>query len=110
MWKAEWGDKTEFLEDLEDSGMSPKALENKPEIHTWMIEYIDAFEVLNQTRSYGMAPNPISLTEILAYLQLYGSSDAASFVKYILAMDEAFLSATSKRLEREKANGSRPGT
>jgi hypothetical protein len=86
--------------------MNPRALETRPRVHQWMEEYITAFNVLNDTRTAGMAPNPISLSEILAYLKLYGASDTGEFVAYIMAMDSAFLSAQLKKAEREKANGS----
>lgn len=58
-----------------------------------------------------MGPNPIALSEILAYLQLYGTEDREAFIDYILKMDAAFMSASHKKQERkeqaEKANQGR---
>lgn len=38
-----------------------------------------------------MAPNPISLVEIKAYLDLYGAFDPEAFVRHILLMDSTYL-------------------
>ena len=82
-----------------------------------MKEYLQAFNVLSSTRQYGMGPNPIQLTEILAYLKLFGSSDYRTLIKYVLKMDEAYLTGKAKKQEQKnqaekgnKENGQRPGT
>lgn len=66
-----------------------------------MTEYMRAFNVLHATRQSGMGPNPIQLTEILAYLQIYGTDDVDRFVKYIQYMDNAYLEAYAKKAEAE---------
>lgn len=98
----QWGDRLDFLYDLESSGVSPKALENRPELHDWMKEYLYAFRKLNRTRPMGMGVNPISLTEIKAYLDLYGASDQEAFIDYILEMDAAFLDVKAKQAPAKK--------
>lgn len=102
---AQWGDRLEFLKDIEADGTTPQALETKPVIHFWMIEYITAFELLNKTRTAGMAANPISLCEILAYLQLYGASDTEAFIRYIVEMDASFLAAIEAKKPGSKSDG-----
>lgn len=67
-----------------------------------MREYIKAFEILNQTRQYGMGPNPIQLSEILAYLKLYGTDDQPAFIEYILKMDAASLTVKAQQAERKR--------
>lgn len=47
-----------------------------------------------------MGPNPIQLTEILAYIQLYGSSDNDVLVRYVLKMDEAYLTTKAKKQQQ----------
>lgn len=56
-----------------------------------MLEFIQGFDVLSSRRTVGMGANPISMPDILAYLQIYGSSSIDLFVKYIIAMDIEFL-------------------
>lgn len=68
-----------------------------------MGEYLRAFRTLSGTRQFGMGPNPITLTEILAYLKIWGSDDTETFIKYILLMDEAYLNAKARKAERERA-------
>jgi hypothetical protein len=41
--------------------------------------------------------NSISLTDIQAYLELFGSSDTADFVRFIIQMDVAFIETIKKR-------------
>ena len=94
------------MEELEDSGKRAKALESKPEIEEEMKEYVEAFAILSSQRSVGMGPNPISLTDILSYLQIYGATCIEEFMYHILSMDSTFLVKLSEKREREKPNGS----
>jgi len=94
------------LEELEDAGKRAKALENKPDIEDDMKEYVEAFGILSTQRSVGMGPNPISLADILAYLQIYGATCIEEFMFHILAMDSTFLVKLAEKREREKTNGS----
>jgi hypothetical protein len=98
--------------------MDPLALKNRPPCYGWMGEYLKAFNVLSSSRQYGMGPNPIQLTEILAYIELFGTSDKMSLIQYVLRMDEAYLTTKAKQQEqkknqagnRSKDDGQRPGT
>ena len=99
-WQAEWGDSLDFLYDLEASGINPKALQNKPVLYDWMKEYLYAFRRLNRTRTYGMAPNPISLSEIHSYIKLYGVYDQEAFIDYILQMDPVYLEIRAKKTSK----------
>lgn len=104
---TEWGDSLDFLYDLESSGVSPQALQNQPILHNWMKEYLEAFRTLNKTRQNGMAPCPISLQEIKAYLELYGAYDITAFIDYILKMDVAYLNQMAKK-SANTAESSKP--
>jgi hypothetical protein len=82
-----------------------------------MREYLKAFNVLSSTRQFGMGPNPIQLTEILAYIELFGTEDTESLIQYVLRMDEAYLVSKAKQQEqknqagkRSEQDGQRPGT
>lgn len=91
LWRLEWGDKEEFLEDLESKGLNPAALESKPTVYDWMQEYILGFDILSSRRSVGFSVNPISMSDILSYIQIFGCSDIDLFVKFIILMDATFL-------------------
>ena len=81
---------------METQGLKPQALNQKPTVYDWMQEYIIAFDILSSRRSVGFAPNPISMQEMLAYIQIYGASDVDSFVKYMIVMDSKFLQHVTK--------------
>lgn len=75
-----------------------------------MAEFLRAFDLLSSTRQYGMGPNPIQLSQILAYIQLYGcGEETETFVEYLMRMDTAYLEAHAQKQERkrqqEKSNG-----
>lgn len=61
-----------------------------------MIEYINAFDILSSRRQCGMTVNPISMSDIFAYLKIFGSTDAEVFVKHIITMDAVFLAHINK--------------
>ena len=82
--------------------MSPKALESRPVVYDWMVEYLKAFDTLNATRQFGMGPNPIQLSEILAYLQVFETDDPEVMIHYTLLMDQSFLTAQAEKRTREK--------
>ncbi|AAX84917.1 hypothetical protein [Xanthomonas phage Xp15] len=71
-------------------------------MYSWMTEYLLAFQVLNQTRQVGFSANPIPISEILAYIQVYGASDPKTLVDYILEMDGAYLEMRAKKAEKNK--------
>ena len=87
---------------MESSGISPKVLEKKTDLHDWMKEYLYAIRILNRTRQHGMGLCPISLTEIKAYLVLYGASDKEAFIESILQMDAAYLDVKAKQTQAKK--------
>lgn len=84
------------MEDLKSQGLNPQALEDKPVVYGWMVEYITAFEILSSRRACGFSPNAISMQDILAYLQIYGASDVDYFVRNIIAMDATYLTCIAK--------------
>lgn len=97
-----WGENLDFLEEMRDDGRTPQALEIRPILYDWMVEYLKAFDVLSATRQCGMGPNPIQLSEMLAYMQLYEVEDRDTFVHHILQMDKTFLEAVLAKQEANK--------
>jgi hypothetical protein len=98
-----WGDKIEFLEDIADTqSFVPQALENAPPYYDWMRPYMEGFFMLSGCRTYGMGANPISMSDILAYIQIYTPYNPHQFIRYIKRMDNAYLTTVSKKQEQER--------
>lgn len=92
----QWGDKLEFLEKFEaTSGTAPPALQERPVLDKDLEEFARAFFVLGSSRqaSFGGICG-ISLTEINAYITIYGEPlyGVEIFVHLIKLMDQTFMS------------------
>ena len=88
-----------MLEQLQDQGIDPPALLNKPECKPWIVSYLMAYQRLSRTRRITMDGNwlPIQLTEIKAYLDLYPSlHDVEMFVDIITLVDDKRLESKNK--------------
>jgi len=97
-WRLRWGDKTDFLADVEALGLESKALDSRPTVYPWMTEYISGFDVLSTRRTNGMALNPISLHEIESYIRLFEIEDSIIFIHFIILMDSEFLNYHNERI------------
>jgi len=73
----------------------PQAVLDAPIPFTGAQKYLDAFWTLSAGRTYHAAgANTLSLSEILAYFQIYGIDDIderADFIDFLRAMDAAYL-------------------
>lgn len=78
------------------TGVEPKALELKPIISAHLEEYIRAFNILSTRRQVGMSKNPITLSEILQYMDSFGCTEPEIFVLHIIRMDLAYLEHVNK--------------
>ena len=58
--------------------------------------------MLSGCRTYGMGANPISMSDIAAYIQLYNPYDPYEFIRYIKRMDTAYLEAIAQKQEQER--------
>jgi len=86
---AKWGARVEFLERIEErTGETPQALIDRPRVFTENQEFIEAFFTLNAAR---IEKNPIPVSEIKAYMELFGADDPAKMIRRIQIMDRAFL-------------------
>jgi hypothetical protein len=92
----EWGEVAENLEEIEAKGTRVAALESRPPVHSWMLEYLRAFHTLSASRTYGMAPNPISLPDLIAYTKLHPTDDVDDFIYLIQKMDRLYLDKVIK--------------
>jgi hypothetical protein len=56
----------------EERGELVSALQKKPKLDPICEEVGAAFVVLSSRRQWGLSPNPVPLSEILAYIDLFG--------------------------------------
>ena len=78
------------------TGIEPKALELKPIIPAHLEECIRAFNILSTRRQVGMSKNPITLSEIMLYIDSFGCTETEIFVLHIIRMDLAYLEHVNK--------------
>ena len=93
------------------TGVLPPALANQPDITPEMRFYFGAFNRLSRSRTYHMSgPNPIALSEISAYAEKIGYTNADDFfflADVISACDEVFLEDVAKR-QKAKSESKKP--
>lgn len=94
----EWGPQYEKLVLIElETGKTPLALQNKPILDGLAAEVANAYNTLASRRTSGMAPNPIALSEISAWVQIFGHPTVAltTFIDLIGVVDQKFLELAS---------------
>lgn len=79
------------------SGRTPQALADAPKLYGLGREIVYAFNKLAQRRTCGMSANPIPLSEIHAYIQLFGEPSCSIdlFEEMIGLMDKAEMELAS---------------
>jgi hypothetical protein len=102
-WDLEWGskEKLDFLKTLQQQGVEPFALKNKPKLVPWAVEYYRAFHTLSSSRPMGMGGvGPIPISEVLAYFEVFEVRDPderETYVTMIQALDSVYLQKQSER-------------
>lgn len=78
---------------MEEAGVTPPALLNKPTLMSTEHEVARAYDVLGARRSIGLTVGPIQLSEIVAFVQLYGEPSIPMdiFIELIGSMDTKYL-------------------
>ncbi|WP_298983488.1 hypothetical protein [uncultured Roseibium sp.] len=83
------------------TGKVPPALKRKPELFEDLRLVWEAFKTLSPARQYyNGAPQPIPLSEILAYCQMFEINDLEErreFAEFIIEMDTVFIAAVLKK-------------
>lgn len=87
------------------TGETPNTLLTKPRLHTWLEWYWDAFWMLDPGRPvYQGSLGRIPLSEIAAYLELFGIGEIETtllFIKTIKALDSVYVKLTNAKIKRE---------
>lgn len=96
-WNYTWGPQLDKLKELEAAGMRPQALRDEPELGPVEDEVVHAFNVLGSRRTHGLDRNPIQLSEIVAFTEIFGQPAMPMwmFVRLIGEMDTTFRSLAS---------------
>lgn len=96
----------EHLRDMaeDDPENLPAALEKEPPLTLSQSQLLDAFMRLSGHRTVGMAANPITVTDALAFADVAGFDDKMRFLTVIRKCDEVFLQYS---LEQQEKNGHR---
>jgi len=96
----EWGDKIEWLQDLEEEdGKTPAALLRQPELSPDLEVVLTAFSRLSRDRAVGFALGPIPWSSIDRYAERHGiDGDAMDRLSFLLMrMDGAYLKCVAGR-------------
>ncbi len=77
----------------EATGKTPQALLDAPLMFGLAREITDAYNILASRRTFGMAPNPIQLSDIMAFIQVFGPPTVGLdlFVELLGVMDIKYL-------------------
>lgn len=82
----------------------PKALEQQPTLNIAQEQLLQAFLELSASRTVGLAVNPISIADALAYADAAGFDHKLQFLTVIREADQVFLEYAA---EQQEKNGSR---
>jgi hypothetical protein len=99
-----------LLEQQRVSGREVPALKNKPVLYEDLLPIWDAFLQLNASRQGGFGPAPILNSEILAWLDIVGYTDAEvrrEFYELIRRVDSAWMHHYAEQQEAEKESKSK---
>lgn len=86
----------------EEEGEKVPALDEDPEVEDFWDPVWRGFLFLHSTRQCAFGPNPIQLSEVLAYLALFPSPDPQEFAHCVRALDSAYLSWWQERNETKE--------
>ena len=114
-WDLQWGseDKQKFLKTLQEQGIEPQALRDRPRLTPWVVEYYSAFQTLSASRPVGMGGvGSIPISEMMAYFELVEIRDPDERLTYVTmtqALDSVYLKHVHKTPDRpETADGEEP--
>ena len=87
--------------------MEVKALQDRPILNRWIIEYWEAFQMLSSSRTAHQGGiGPIPLSEIAAYLDtLYirDVDDRLTYIKMIQSLDSVYVKFINEKAKRESS-------
>ena len=86
--------------------MEVQALQNRPTITQWVIEYWQAFQILGNSRiPHQGGIGPIPLTEIVAYMDaiyLLDVDERLKMIKMIQSLDRVYMKHVNEKAARQR--------
>lgn len=106
-WTLKWGAHVKaFQANTKKSGIVAGPMKNRPRLRVEDAPYYEAFNRLNSARQPGMSGEaPITISEVLALLQLVGIASRRERVKYldlIQELDQVALEHWAQEASRQK--------
>lgn len=105
-WEFEWLPHAKKLQRAVDRGAKIPALERRPRVSGYLIQYWNAYKELQLTRRGPVGarelPPPIQYAEILAYAQLHGweGEDAADLTYFVRVLESHLIYLHADKLEK----------
>jgi len=99
-WSREWGKHIDKLTDLAESGVSVKALENRPVLLPGLDVFLKAYDDLTYDRPVGFGVGSIPWSSIIKWCQLNGMhdiNDMDSCIRYIRKLEQVDHEITERK-------------
>ena len=110
-WELEWGPQLESLKKLHAGGIEVQALQNRPTISQWVIEYWDAFQILSGSRATHQGGiGTIPLSEMVAYMEatyLTDVDERLRFIRMIQSLDQVYVIHVNDKAKRQNEQAQR---
>jgi hypothetical protein len=91
IWQLRVGDNLQRFQNLKEDGASVPILDDEPKLSFPLQEIWHGFSALSSSRQMGFDVGAIPLTEIKAYVDLFGVVDLEMFVACVRALDADYL-------------------
>lgn len=95
---------------MQAKGQKVQAIENKPALFADLQGVWNAFMCLHRSRGVGFVPNPISMSDLLAYFELFGPDDPderMEIAAFIWFLDDVFLKWAKEKSDANFASRNR---
>lgn len=81
-------------------------LTDQPDIFETVNWVWEAYIALDRSRQFGFnGPQPISLSDIEAYIRLHDIEDRSDLIRYIQLMDGEYLAHAADKIKKEQKRG-----
>jgi hypothetical protein len=91
---------------MQEGGAEIQALQNRPSLSRWVIEYWEAFQILGNSRiPHQGGIGPIPLTEIVAYMDavyLYDVDERLKMITMIQSLDKVYCKHVNDRAAHQR--------
>jgi hypothetical protein len=98
---------------MQQAGMEVQALQDRPILNRWVIEYWEAFQILSSSRTAHQGGiGPIPLSEITSYLEavyIRDVDDRLTYIRMIQSLDNVYVKHINEKAKQgSRAHKSKP--